>query len=185
MKLLVQYINASTGLLLEVVNYNVQEQQYVCAGHVSIPNISIIFMTILIHVQLQALWILGQACDELATNHIFSKYSPKDIQTVVHRLTPMSKLVPQPIELPRGRATVPLSGIDIPFHSSYLREGIDVFRECLVNMIREDAVVPEQLVGKFIPNVMGSPFSLETEYVEEAARITGSKMLRSLLDARA
>jgi fatty acid synthase subunit beta len=97
----------------------------------------------------------------------------------------MANLVSQPIELARGQATVPLSGIDIPFHSSYLRSGIDVFRECLVNMIHEEAVIPEQLIGKFIPNVMGTPFSLDRDYVEEAARITGSKMLSGLLDVGA
>ncbi|KAG0644946.1 malonyl Co-A carrier protein [Hyphodiscus hymeniophilus] len=163
LKILVQYITSSTGLLLEVVNFNVERQQYVCAGH------------------LQALWILGQACDMLASNPEFSMCSSKDTETIVRQLIPMAKVASHPIELDRGRATVPLSGIDIPFHSSYLRAGIDVFRECLVQMISEEAVVPEQLIGKFIPNVMGTPFSLDRKYVEEAARVTGSKMLKSLL----
>jgi len=32
---LVEEISSATGLLLEVVNFNVESQQYVCAGHVS------------------------------------------------------------------------------------------------------------------------------------------------------
>ena len=40
LKTLVQSIASKTELLLEVVNYNVEQQQYVCAGHVS--QISII-----------------------------------------------------------------------------------------------------------------------------------------------
>ena len=40
LKTLVKHIVSKTELLLEVVNYNVEQQQYVCAGHVS--QISII-----------------------------------------------------------------------------------------------------------------------------------------------
>lgn len=35
LKMLVKHIASKTELLLEVVNYNVEQQQYVCAGHVS------------------------------------------------------------------------------------------------------------------------------------------------------
>ena len=35
LKTLVKCIVSKTQLLLEVVNYNVEQQQYVCAGHVS------------------------------------------------------------------------------------------------------------------------------------------------------
>ena len=35
LRVLVQQIASKTRLLLEVVNYNVEQQQYVCAGHVS------------------------------------------------------------------------------------------------------------------------------------------------------
>lgn len=35
LKMLVHHIALKTELLLEVVNYNVEQQQYVCAGHVS------------------------------------------------------------------------------------------------------------------------------------------------------
>ncbi len=35
LQMLVQNITSKMDLLLEVVNYNVEQQQYVCAGHVS------------------------------------------------------------------------------------------------------------------------------------------------------
>ena len=35
LRMLVKHISSKTELLLEVVNYNVEQQQYVCAGHVS------------------------------------------------------------------------------------------------------------------------------------------------------
>ena len=40
LKILVQHIASKTELLLEVVNYNVEQQQYVCAGHVSKGSIA-------------------------------------------------------------------------------------------------------------------------------------------------
>lgn len=36
---LVELIAKHTGLLLEVVNYNIPSQQYVCAGHVSLSGL--------------------------------------------------------------------------------------------------------------------------------------------------
>ena len=39
LKTLVTLIASKTDLLLEVVNYNVEQQQYVCAGHVSEKSI--------------------------------------------------------------------------------------------------------------------------------------------------
>lgn len=35
---IVKYISETSGLLLEIVNYNIAQQQYVCAGHVSIHS---------------------------------------------------------------------------------------------------------------------------------------------------
>ena len=40
LKMLVHDIASKTELLLEVVNYNVEQQQYVCAGHVSEGSIT-------------------------------------------------------------------------------------------------------------------------------------------------
>ncbi len=98
------------------------------------------------------------------------------------RLLPAAKDLAQPIELRRGQATVPLSGINVPFHSSYLRTGIDNYRESLRQMIRKEDIVPERLVGRFIPNVMGRTFSVEKSYVEDVARVTGSEPLQKLVE---
>ncbi|KAH8807720.1 fatty acid synthase beta subunit [Xylogone sp. PMI_703] len=163
LKQLVELVVSITGVLLEVVNFNVEGQQYVCAGH------------------LEALWILGQACDKLST---MATHTPEDVIEVVRFFAPTAKKLARPIELSRGKATVPLSGIDIPFHSSYLRAGIDIFRECLKEKINAENINPDQLVGKFIPNVTGTPFSLDRSYVEYVADITRSILLKSLIETR-
>lgn len=85
-----------------------------------------------------------------------------------------------PTELKRGRATIPLQGIDVPFHSSHLRSGVSVYRRFLEERIQAENVQVDRLVGKFIPNVMGKPFAIDRSYLEEAAAVTGSSVLRKL-----
>jgi fatty acid synthase subunit beta len=87
-----------------------------------------------------------------------------------------------PIKLERGTATIPLSGIDVPFHSTYLRDGIGPYRKFLASKILKENIDPEQLVGKYIPNVTGRPFSVDRKYVEDVADITHSSALRQVLE---
>lgn len=44
-----------------------------------------------------------------------------------------------------------------------------------------DNVDVEQLVGKYIPNLMARPFSLEREYIQEAFELTRSPILGQIL----
>ena len=93
-----------------------------------------------------------------------------------------SSLLPaKDIVLQRGVATTPLIGIDVPFHSTYLQGGIDIYRKYLATKVREQDIAVDQLVGKWIPNVMGRPFSVDRAYVEDVIKITGSAPLQSLL----
>ena len=69
----------------------------------------------------------------------------------------------------------------MPFHSSYLRDGIDTYREYLKGKIRKEDVVVDRLVDKFIPNLTGKPFSISRSYVSEVAQATNSKALHQLL----
>ncbi len=39
------------------------------------------------------------------------------------------------IKLERGFATIPLPGIDVPFHSRYLWAGVLPFRACMLNYL--------------------------------------------------
>jgi fatty acid synthase subunit beta len=89
--------------------------------------------------------------------------------------------LPRSIELIRGRATIPLKGIDVPFHSTYLRSGVHSYRKFLESRMVLEDLEPERLVGKFVPNIMARPFSLDRAYVEEAFRLTGSPVLKDIL----
>lgn len=88
---------------------------------------------------------------------------------------------PQPIELQRGFATIPLKGIDVPFHSTFLRSGVKPFRSFLLKKINRTTIDPSKLVGKYIPNVTAKPFELTREYFEEVYRLTNSPRIGNVL----
>jgi len=79
-------------------------------------------------------------------------------------------------------ATVPLRGIDVPFHSSYLRAGVGPYRKFLLERIKEADIDPEKLVGRYIPNLTAKSFSLDKKYFEETQFLTGSPVLKELLE---
>lgn len=85
------------------------------------------------------------------------------------------------IEPKRGKATIPLPGIDVPFHSSVLRGGVAEFRAYLSK--RVGAIKPKTLVGKYIPNLVARPFALTHEYTELVFDATrgGSARLAKIL----
>ena len=166
----VTMIAHETGTLLEIVNFNVQGRQYVCAGH------------------LRALWTMTQVLNSLARQakeNASSALEDKDaLQKLVREQAEEAFELAEPIELKAGVATTPLRGIDVPFHSTYLRNGIPAFRKYLETKILEENIELDRLEGLFIPNVVAKPFSTEREYVEEVARVTASESLRELLDDR-
>ncbi len=72
-------------------------------------------------------------------------------------------------------------GIDVPFHSAVLRDGVAEFRSHL------DAGLPERidpalLVGRYVPNLVPRPFTLARPFVEEVADYVGSERLAAVLD---
>ncbi len=73
--------------------------------------------------------------------------------------------------LGRRIAVSVVPGIDIPFHSSTMAPAVAAFRADL------EALVPDVdarlLVGRWVPNLVGRPFSLDPGFVGEVARRTG------------
>ena len=118
----------------------------------------------------------------------FSKTLPQDTPAsehgllLVRRYIPELQTMPKMVVLNRGVATIPLSGIDIPFHSRFLRGGIESYRAFLRKKIAEQDIDPEKLVGRFVPNVTGAPFSTKKAYVEMVREVTGSEVLNDLID---
>lgn len=95
-----------------------------------------------------------------------------------------SQTFPLNMELQRGKATIPLVGIDIPFHSKLLRPGVAAYRRFLQQCIQVKDIRPESMIDKFTPNVTGKSFSIATSYIEETAKLTRSSVLRELVSEK-
>lgn len=73
-----------------------------------------------------------------------------------------------------------IPGIDVPFHSSVLRDGVPAFARTL------DATLPkvldyEALVGRYIPNLVARPFELTRNFAESICAVVPSHVLGDLL----
>lgn len=62
-----------------------------------------------------------------------------------------------------------------------LRGEIQYYRQYLLSKLHVADIKPDELVDRWIPNVVGKPLSLDREYIELAQKITGSQPLQHLL----
>ncbi|KAF2204997.1 beta subunit of fatty acid synthase [Delitschia confertaspora ATCC 74209] len=168
----VENISEQTGWLLEIVNYNIANMQYVCAG------------------DLRALDCLTNVLNYLKAQKIdiqelMQSMSLEDVKAhlveIINGCAEQTKAKPQPIDLERGFATIPLKGIDVPFHSTFLRSGVKPFRSFLLKKIHKTSIDPSKLIGKYIPNVTAKPFELTKEYFEDVYRLTNSPKIGNIL----
>lgn len=77
---------------------------------------------------------------------------------------------PKPLELSRGVATIPLAGIDVPFHSTYLSPGVDSVRSILADKLPAATIDLSMFVGNYIPNVVARPFDSPKTSVSVSAK---------------
>jgi fatty acid synthase subunit beta len=185
----VQLVADETQELLEVVNHNVRSQQYVCAGH------------------FRSLHVMTQTLNRFAT--LPPQPSLEASKTLLKPIIHLEALEAQALTtsdaLQRGKATIPLRGIEVPFHSrcmhlpnslspisrlrtdhdAVLRHQIDHYRDNLLRSIKIEDINPADYVNRWIPNVTGTTFSTSKSYVEEVQRVTGSQQLLPLLEAMA
>ncbi|KAJ2688668.1 fatty acid synthase alpha subunit Lsd1 [Coemansia spiralis] len=146
--------------LLEVVNYNVRSSQYVVAG--TLHQLAVLRLV------LDALVGQGASTD----GNLGSR-----ISLIVGDVlaTPIDS---KPV---RGRATIPLPGIDVPFHSSQLLSGVDEFRAVLLDKIRPENVDYSALHFRYVPNLTAVPFEVSREYFGMVHNITQSPVVASVL----
>ncbi|CAI5733880.1 unnamed protein product [Peronospora farinosa] len=167
---IVDGVEAASGKLLQVVNFNIQQRQYVVAGeNVNLETLSL---------SLSAFKTLKSAATEdvekVITDSLAQARARKE----------KCELTGRPFTLARGLATIPLVGIDVPFHSRELLGGVPSFRALLRTKF-DPQVLERQLpllVNRYIPNLVATPFSLERSYVEEVYEATKSPYLAEALD---
>ncbi|PYH98069.1 malonyl CoA-acyl carrier protein transacylase [Aspergillus ellipticus CBS 707.79] len=174
LRYLVSLIASETGWLLEIVNYNVANSQYVCAGDLRALDTLTTIINKISQNQPRFQALLGP--QTLPVEELRSSV----VETLQHSAS-LSKTKPQPIQLQRGVATVPLKGIDVPFHSSFLSPGINAFRACLYKYIDRETLDADRLVGKYIPNLTARPFEVTEEYFRHVFRLTKSPVVAKVL----
>ncbi|KAJ5335449.1 Acyl transferase/acyl hydrolase/lysophospholipase [Penicillium brevicompactum] len=168
----VEVIAETTGWLLEIVNYNVANMQYVAAGDLRALDT----LTNLLN------FLKAQNIDIPALMQSMSLEDVKEhLVSIIQGCVEQTEAKPRPIQLERGFATIPLKGIDVPFHSTFLRSGVKPFRSFLLKKINKTTIDPSKLVGKYIPNVTARPFEITKEYFEDVYKLTNSPRIASIL----
>jgi fatty acid synthase subunit beta len=168
----VENISEQTTWLLEIVNYNIANMQYVCAGDLRALDC---LTNVLNYLKAQKIDI-----QEL-TQSMSLEDVKQHLVEIIKECAKQTEAKPKPIDLQRGFATIPLKGIDVPFHSTFLRSGVKPFRSFLLKKINKTSIDPSKLIGKYIPNVTAKPFALTKEYFEDVYRLTNSPKIGNIL----
>lgn len=162
---LVDAVAERTGLVLEMVNLNVRGRQYVCAG------------------DKRCLEVLRVVTDALQSGPSVPDISTRCGELVDEHVAAAAAQLATDVTLKGGKALIPLPGIDVPFHSSTMSSMAKLFRKTLVNAVDSDKVRTEELVGRWIPNVTGKPFSTDKAYLDMVVQLTGSARLERMAAA--
>jgi fatty acid synthase, bacteria type len=84
-------------------------------------------------------------------------------------------------ELSGGRRSfILVPGIDVPFHSRVLRIGVADFRRSLERVMPRDKD-PDLIIGRYIPNLVPRPFSLERDFIQEIRDLVPAEPLDEIL----
>ncbi|MGU3501059.1 fatty acid synthase subunit beta domain-containing protein [Mycobacterium sp. C31M] len=78
------------------------------------------------------------------------------------------------------RSFILVPGIDVPFHSEVLRVGVADFRRSLERVMPTDAD-PDLLIGKYIPNLVPRPFTLDRDFIQEIRDLVPAEPLDEVL----
>ena len=152
------------GGVIQVVNYNVKGQQYVVAGdRTSLEALR------------QSLNGIKQGMltpDQLNMGSVVQAACEATLKTADR---------PGGHPMTRGVATIPLPGIDVPFHSRFLLGGVEPFRYLLQDACTLEACRAADLEKRYIPNLTGKLFEVTREYTQHTYNLTQSPYLKSLL----
>ncbi|KAI9247028.1 hypothetical protein BY458DRAFT_560469 [Sporodiniella umbellata] len=166
---------ASRGDVLEIVNFNVENWQYVAAG--AIQNLDLL-TNVLNYIKTANIDI--QKLMETVSIDVVKQHLDEIIDGALEKTK--AKLAKGRIQLERGYATVPLPGIDVPFHSSFLLSGVSPFRTFLTKKFGHSHIDVGQLTAKYIPNLTAKPFSTDKSYVEDVLKLTSSSQLTEIIE---
>ena len=191
--------------LLQIVNYNTLGTQYVAAGHltmleslrVAIDNLSELSRKMM-KSMFESQYGKSGADDKLKSaqkNGWPSDMPPlplseEEIKQLFHDIAQQAidsamesekQASDSFIPLKRGSATIPLVGIDVPFHSKLLVDGVPTFRLILQNIFNDISLDPQSLINRYIPNLLGIPFELTHKFVQQVYNTSESPYVQDIL----
>ena len=103
------------------------------------------------------------------------------IAGTVRGLDALKAEVDRRLEITGGkRAYIQVPGIDVPFHSRVLRNGVDEFRRSLDRIMPRDADAAV-LVGRYIPNLVPRLFTLDRDFIAEIRELVPAEPLDEIL----
>ncbi|NEG54972.1 type I polyketide synthase [Bifidobacterium platyrrhinorum] len=73
-------------------------------------------------------------------------------------------------------------GIDVPFHSTLLRKGVPEFRDKLDALLPAHIDYRGRLVGRYIPNLVATPFEMTKEFAAKILEVVPSERIKAALD---
>lgn len=174
---IVDTISKQKDTLLQIVNLNVANQQYVCAGELR----ALMTLTNVLNLLKVQKIDLVKLADIMTLEDVREKLA-EIIEGCWDMMLQKEKEVGS-IVLERGFATIPLPGIDVPFHSRYLWPGVLSFRNYLSKKINPADLNPDRLIGKYIPNLIAEPFEVSREYAQKIFDQTQSPRLEKIFKA--
>ncbi|MBW0470433.1 hypothetical protein O181_010148 [Austropuccinia psidii MF-1] len=172
----VDTISKQCNVLLEIVNFNVEGQQYVTAGElVALQTLT----NVLNFLKVKKIDFLHMQ-ETLSLEEV-----RKRLNLIIDQCHKESKSQEKNqgfIALERGYASIPLQGIDVPFHSSYLWDGVMPFRNFLSIRLTPSHIDLELLINKYIPNLTAEPFQISKAYAEGIHQKTNSPIIKKVLE---
>ncbi|WP_019203777.1 type I polyketide synthase [Tsukamurella sp. 1534] len=93
-------------------------------------------------------------------------------------LAALEKAIAERTGSPKAFQQVP--GIDIPFHSSVLRDGVPEFAARLQELVPAEFDYTK-LVGKYLPNLVARPFELTADFAVSILDVVPSEPVRALV----
>lgn len=171
----VDTISRRCNVLLEIVNFNVEGQQYVTAGElVALQTLTNVLNFLKVQ-KIDIAQLQETMCLEKVKEHL------TEIVDECHKESLLKEQKQGFIVLERGFASIPLPGIDVPFHSRYLWAGVMPFRAYLSKKLNPAHMNPELLIDKYIPNLTAEPFQISKAYAERIYQQTNSPRLEKTL----
>ncbi|KAJ1909732.1 fatty acid synthase alpha subunit Lsd1, partial [Mycoemilia scoparia] len=175
LKYVVDSIRHHTKGLLEIVNYNVENWQYVVSGELRLLSV---LGDVLSFLNMQKIH-LSKLILEVPMEQVQEKLA----EIISNCVEKADKDVEQEgfLKLKPGKATIPLPGIDVPFHSTFLLPGVGPFRNFLMRKMNISDIDVSRLRSYYIPNLTARPFDITKDYFQEVFDLTQSTRVSKVL----